>query len=61
LILKKVASNMVRELFEKIPKKVPHFKEVMKLLRFLEDLGRLLVLKKISLYFATRFLWFTNM
>jgi len=38
------ASNMVRELFEKIPKKVPHFKEVMKLLRFLEDLGRFLAL-----------------
>ncbi len=38
-----VTSNMVRELLEKFPKKVPHFKEVMKLLRFLEDLGRFIV------------------
>jgi hypothetical protein len=52
---------MVRERFEKIPEKVPHFKEVMKLLRFLEDLGKFLTLKKKSLYLANRFLWFTNM
>jgi hypothetical protein len=50
---KKPLTTWSRELFEKIPKESPHFKEEnMKLPRFLEDLGRFLAyLHKIGFYF----------